>query len=113
MKIIYYNKKIKLDAKKVSFFAKFIGLMFKSSNTENLLFEFKDNSKAGLHSFFVFFPFLVLWLGRGNKVVDYKVCLPFRWRISTEKPFVKVIELPFNNKNRKIVDFFVGKERFK
>ena len=113
MHFYYKEKRFEIKADKTNFFGRFRGLMFRSRKSENLLFDFGLQGKRGLHSIFVFFPFLVLWLDRGNKVVDYKVCLPFRWRISTERPFVKVIELPFNNKNRKIVDFFVGKERFK
>jgi len=113
MKIVYKNREIEIDVRSMNSFGRFIGLMFRSRETVNLLFDFLSEGKRDLHSLFVFFPFLVLWLDGKNNLIDHKICLPFKWKISTEKPFVKVVELPFNNKNKKIIDFFVGKERFK
>src|SRR3989344_2981150 len=110
MKIFYKNKKIEIPAKKVSPFGKISGLMFKSRNTENLLFEFKKNTNLRIHSFFVFFPFLAVWLNKKNKVIEIKIVRPFSFSIKPKKLFSKLVELPFNNKNKKNIKFLVGKK---
>lgn len=108
MKILFKKKKIEIPVRSVPFFS--FGLMFKTKNTQNLFFKkiFPENSS--LTSWFVFFPFLILWLDKNNKVIDMKVAKPFEWKISTEKRFSHVVELPFNNKNKKILNFVVGKK---
>jgi len=110
MKILYKKKKIEVSARKVSKFGKFSGLMFKTKNSENLLFEFKKETKMQIHSFFVFFNFLAIWLDKKNRVVDFKKVNPFTPKISPNKSFSRLIEIPFNNKNKKIIRFFVGKK---
>ena len=109
MKIIYKNKKIKIPVKKVSALGKITGLMFKSGKTENLLFVFGEKTKMKIHSFFVFFNFLVLWINDEGKVLEWRVIKPFTLGVSAKKVFSKLIEIPINKKNRKIVKFFVGK----
>ncbi len=109
MIIKYNNKKINLFVKKVSFFGKIFGLMFRGKNTSNLLFEFKKNTQMAIHSYFVFFDFLVIWLDKNNKVLELKIVTPFSFNISSKKSFAKLVELPINNKNKKIIEFFVGK----
>lgn len=111
MKVYFTGKSINIDAKKASFLGRSTGLMFRSRNTDNLLFEFKTATRISFHSFFVFFPFLVLWLDEQNRVIDYKICKPFEMKISTRKSFKKVIELPLNRNNSHIVHFFVGKRK--
>lgn len=110
MEIIYKNKKIKIPVKKVSSFGKITGLMFRSNKTENLLFEFKEKTKIHIHSYFVFFDFLVIWLNEKNKVVEFKYVNPFYLSIKSKKPFSKLIEIPLNNKNKEITKFFVGRK---
>lgn len=109
--IIYHNKKkINIERlKKLNIFQRFTGLMFRSSNTERLLFEFSFNSRIAIHSFFVFFPFLAIWLDGKNRVVEFKMVRPFLPSIKPAKKFKKLIELPLNNDNKKIIGFFVGK----
>jgi len=87
--------------------------MFKSYETGNLLFQFEKKGRYPIHSFFVFFPFLVLWLNNKNKVIEYKLVKPFKFRVVPKRHFSKIIEIPVNTRNKKIIKFFVGKERFK
>lgn len=111
MKIYLKKKKIEIPAKSVSSFGKFLGLMFRTKNTGNLLFSFNKNTKMPIHSLFVFFKFLAIWLDKKNKVIEFKIIKPFSPKISPRKPFSKLIEVPFNGKNRKILKFFVdGKD---
>ena len=110
MKISYKKKKIQIPVKKISEFGKIFGLMLKTKNTENLLFEFKKDTKLKIHSFFVFFPFLAVWLDEKNSFVDLRIVKPFSFAVSPKEPFRKLIEIPFNNKNKKILRFLVDKK---
>lgn len=107
------GRKIKIKTLKLSSFGKVFGLMFRTSDCDNILFEFDTDEKMAFHSFFCFFPFLILWLDEKNNVLDWKIVHPFELRISTSKSFRKVVEIPLNKRNMKVVHFFVGKERFK
>ena len=109
MIVEYKKERINIPVKKVSSFGKILGLMFKAKNTENLLFEFRKKTKMSIHSFFVFFPFLAIWLDDENKVINFKIIKPFTLKVKPKKPFSKLVEVPFNNKNKKILGFFVGK----
>ena len=104
-----YNKKIiNLKVKKCNFFEKLRGLMFRRRNTENLLFEFKKPGKTKIHSFFVFFPFVVVWLDNDNKIVEIRIVKPFTFYINSKKSFKKIIEIPMNEKNSKTIKSLVG-----
>jgi len=114
MKIHFKKKSFSLEAKKVSSFGKFLGLMFKSRNTGNLLFEFHPLEPRAIHSFFVFFPFLAIWLDRNNKVLEWNLVKPFTFVVTPKNSPAKLIELPLNEKNREIFGLFVDKkETFK
>ena len=111
MIIKYKNKKINVRVKRASSLGKFTGLMFKSKNTENLLFDFKNDIKMAIHSYFVFFPFLAVWVNDKNEVLEWKVVEPFISIVKPKKPFRKLVEVPFNSANLGIIDFFVGKRK--
>jgi uncharacterized membrane protein (UPF0127 family) len=105
----YKNKEIKLNVKVCNLFEKFKGLMFvKKEKAKILLFNFKKNTKISLHSYFVFFPFIVLWLDDKNKIVDFRLINSFKFFISSKKSFSKIIEIPCNNKYGKIIKLFLS-----
>lgn len=105
----YKKRKFQIKAKKLSEFGKFIGLMFSSrENAKALLFEFKNSGKIDFHSFFVFFPFLAVWLDNKNNVLDVQIIKPFRINFSSGKPYSKLLEIPVNNTYRKVVRILVG-----
>lgn len=107
--IDFKGKKFLLDVKKYGFFKRFRGLMFrKKENANALLFEFDKKTNLSLHSFFVFFSFLVLWLDDKNNIVDIKKCKPFQFRIITDKKFSKIVEIPLNKRYKKISRLLVG-----
>ena len=108
--INYRGKKFKLYVRKLSSVGKYMGLMFKRSKTKNLLFEYAKNSKTGIHSFFVFFEFFIIWLDDKNNILDFRIVKPFEFYINTKKEFRKFIEIPLNAENRKIVEFFFGRK---
>ena len=84
------------------------GLMFTSKkNAKALIFEFKSKSREPIHSFFVFFSFVGVWLDKNNKILQIKVVRPFQLSVSSEKPFSKLIEIPMNKKNHRLVKSLV------
>lgn len=110
--IIKLNKrKIKLDVIEAGFFMKFRGLMFRSLENSCILL-FDNASNIAIHSYFVFFDFLVLWLDRENNVVDWEVVKPFSVYEKSNKEFYKIIEIPVSRRYHSIVDVIV-EERFK
>ncbi len=113
--LFHKRKKIYIDLKKTNFISKGIGLTFKSKNTSNLLFEFpkKVTWQGNLTSIFVFFPFIALWLDSKNKVIHKKIIKPFKFSISLNKPFNKIVEIPINVRNKKIIKNFLTEGEFK
>ncbi len=90
MEIIYNKKKIEIPIKKSLGIR---GLMFRrKNNAPILLFE----NVGALHSFFVFFPFIALWLDKNNNVVDLKIVKPFTLIVKSEKKSKKIIEISIN-----------------
>ena len=114
MRIFYKKRALEVDVKSVSILGKAIGLMFKRKSTDVLLFNFHAKAKRGIHSLFVFFPFIAVWLDDKNKVIEIRVVKPFTFSVVPSKKFVKLIEIPFNRENKRLAVFLVGKkETFK
>ena len=107
--VFYKDKKVKISVKRVSNFGKYVGLMFSSSKKQNLLFDFSRERAVAIHSLFVFYPFLALWLNEKNKIMEITIIKPFTFLIVPKNRPSKLVEIPLNEKNRKIIEFFVGK----
>ena len=90
MIIKYKNKKLNIKVRKVSEFGKFSGLMFRTSRTKNLLFDFSKELRLSIHSIFVFFKFLIVWLDKNNKVIEYKIVTPFTVAVLPKKTIQKI-----------------------
>ncbi len=103
LKLYIKGKKIIVEGlERCGLIKKVIGLMFSRRERANaLLFDFGEN-RVGIHSFFVFFPFLAIWLDNDSNVVEHKMVYPFTPFITSNKEFSKLIEIPFNEKYRKI-----------
>lgn len=109
MKIKHQGKTIEIAVKNTTFLRRYSGLMFRTNQTQNLYFEFLSSELAAIHSYFVFFPFLALWLGENNEVVDFQMVEPFTFLSKPRKPSRKLIEIPLNKQNEKIFKIFVDK----
>lgn len=107
MIIRYKTKTINVPVHKVFFIG--IGLMFRGKNTNNLLFDFGKNVRMAIHSVFVFFDFLAVWLDENNQVIDVKLIKPFSLHFCPKESFFRLVEIPINEKNKEIIEFFVGK----
>lgn len=91
------------DLEKCGLIKKITGLMFKRREKANaLLFDFRESTKIGIHSLFVFFPFLAIWLDNENNVVGHKIVYPFVSFTAPDREFSKLIEIPLNKKYEKI-----------
>ena len=111
IEINYLNKKITVSVKQIGFLSRGLGLMFKSKNTENLLFSFDKDVSIIITSFFCFFSFLVIWLDKNNHVIDFKLVRPFHLSIRPKKNFRKFVEIPLNSRNKEFIELFVDKEK--
>lgn len=108
--IKFKKKKFSLDAKVCNWFEKFSGLMFSQrEKAEALLFEFKNPTKIKIHSLFVFFPFVAVWLNDKNKIVDLKTVKPFTFSFSSSRRFTKLLEIPISKKYKEICNLLVSR----
>jgi len=114
MKVNFSGKTIEIKVKKVSLLGKFLGLMFKTKNTKTLLFNFNKFDGKNIHSLFVFFPFLAVWLDENNKVIKREIVRPFTLLIKAPKKTKRLIEIPLNKSNKELLSRLVDKrEKFK
>lgn len=103
----FRGRKFSFTAKKCSIFSS--GLMFRSRKTRPCLFKFPKPNKFKITSFFVFFPFLAIWLDDKNKVLEIKVVGPFTFEITPKHPSSRLLEVPLNRENAREVKFLVDK----
>ena len=94
IKVGFKGKSLIVKARELSPIEMLTGLMFRGRNCNNLLFDFKGEGRFAIHSWFVFFPFLAVWLDAGNKVR-------------------KLIEVPLNRENTDVISLFSDGERSK
>lgn len=83
--------------------------MFKTKETESLIFDFSDSEYFGIHSYFVFFRFLAVWLDEKNNLIHSQIVPPFTFLIRAPQKSHRLLEIPLNGKNRKFMRFFDGK----
>jgi len=106
VKLNYKRKKIEFEVDRAEGIKKFTGLMLKKPNTNALLFEFENETRQAIHSFFC--PdFLALWLDKNNKIIEYKLILGNKLSVRPKKKFTKLLEIPLNKKYSTLVNFFI------
>lgn len=108
MKVNYRGKEIEIPVRKLEKWEMGLGLMFRSRESKNLLFEFSSPKRRAIHSYFVFFDFLAVWI-RGGRVLECRVVRPFTFSAVPKEKFDTLIEIPVDKRNMKIVDFFLKK----
>jgi len=110
----FNGTKFEIDLKVCNFLEKFTGLMFsRRKSAKALLFNFKNPTKIKLHSWFVFFPFVVLWLDDKNRIIEFKIVKPFRFSVAPEKTFSKIIEIPISKNYEKITKILCSSSRIR
>ncbi len=106
IKFKHKDKTFSLDVKKAKIYG--MGLMFKTKNTKSLLFEFEKPTELSITSLFVFFPFVAVWLDKNNKIIEVRKIRSFTLAVSPKKSFSKLVEIPANKYNKKIIKLLVG-----
>ena len=106
----FKNKRINLNVVKVSFFGRIRGLIFsRREKAKNLLFEFRKPTPIKIHSFFVFYDFIAIWFDENGRIIEKKIIKPFNFGYSPSKKFTRLVEIPINKRNLKVVKTLVGK----
>lgn len=101
------GKKVAIDVSRCSLIGKGVGLMFSGRENANvLLFEFKNPNRVGIHSYFVFFDFLAVWVDVDDNVVQVDRVKPWVSYLRPKKAYVRLIEIPVNKKNEELVGKF-------
>jgi uncharacterized membrane protein (UPF0127 family) len=114
IQIIDGGRKFKIDVEELGFFGRFSGLMFSRRESANvLLFDFKNNVNTPIHSLFVFYPFVALWLDEKNNVIEKMVVYPWNLKVSPSVGFRRLVEIPISLRYKKIIDFVVGEKGLK
>ena len=109
IRLNYGKTKFDLNLKVCNSFEKISGLMFtRREKAKALLFNFDKPTKNRIHSWFVFFNFIGIWLDEDGKIIKFEVVKPFRFMIRPKKNYSKLIEIPINQKYSKIVETLVG-----
>lgn len=72
-----------------------------------LLFEFNKNTSLEIHSFFVSFSFLALWLDEKNNLLEKKIVKPNKIKIKPKEKYRKLVEIPLNRKFDDIISNLV------
>lgn len=106
--VYYKNKKISLEAHECTFFEKGIGLMFsRKENARVLEFAFDNDVLMGIHSYFVFFDFLAVWVDSRDRVIQVDRVKPWVRFLRPKKEYRRLIEIPINKKNMDLVKQFM------
>lgn len=102
----FKGKRININARVCDGLKKYFGLMFTSrEKAVSLLFNFNREGKWGIHSFFVWFNFVVVWLDKKNNIIEARVVKPFTFLIRPKKSFTKLVEIPINKRYEELLKF--------
>ena len=86
------------------------GLMFSRSTHSPLLFSFPV--PLAIHSLFVFYPFLAVWMTKENRILRVDVVKPFCFHVSPPSRARRLLEVPLHVRYSSFGTFLVGKTRF-
>ena len=94
MKVLIPCKRVNLGIPgKKSIFSNF-GLMFRKKPQHNILFEFREDVQHRITSYFVYEPFLAIFLDQDNVVIDCRVIHPWVLGYKPCVKYRKVLEVP-------------------
>ena len=91
-KFKYRDKEFKFDVNECNdVLSQARGLMFRKKS-KPLLFIFKNKKRRPIHSFFCV-PFIAIWFD-GNKIIDVKKIMPWKFSVKPRDEFDKLLEIP-------------------
>jgi len=108
--IKYGEKEIKIEVGLCRGLHQLRGMMFRKRLTARaILFNFRRKSRPAIHSYFVSFPFIAVWLNAKNKVIDHGIVEPKRLWIVPDKPCYSLLEIPINKyyRERGLIEWFL------
>ncbi|MBM3230614.1 hypothetical protein FJZ22_03115 [Candidatus Pacearchaeota archaeon] len=86
------------------------GLMCTRSSHTPLYFKLRF--PFSIHSFFVFYPFFAVWIGKRNRILRTDLVSPFTFHISPPDGTTGLLEIPVHTKYTSQGTFLVGKKQF-
>jgi uncharacterized membrane protein (UPF0127 family) len=105
-------KEIELNV--VPWYLEWLGLMFsRREKARALVFDFKKPVKIPIHSFFVRYEFIAIWLDHFGKIIEIRKVKPWSFRVFPSRSFVKLIEIPCNSEYEDICKALVEDKTFK
>ena len=106
------KKSVKIEGQVCdNIFSQARGLMFRSkSKAPILIFKFGRDVREPIHSLFVPFSFVSIWLDKDFKVVEKRKVKPWKFYVCPRKNFRYFVEIPITEGNKQILDDI---ERFK
>ena len=105
----YGDKDYSLDFIDCNFLKRISGLTFtRRSKAKALLFDFKKPVFTSIHSLFVFFDFVAIWLDEKGNVVDLRVVRPWTFSVCPTIKFNKLLEIPINDSYFEVCRSLVG-----
>lgn len=108
------GKSMSFSVRRQNAVTQFIGLMFSTKRTDMRLFSYNKEKIVPIHSWFVFYPFLIAWLDSENRIIEFRVVKPFNSLVIPNKKSKAFIEIPIDAKYSKEIRFIVGnRQRFK
>ncbi len=110
MRVLLGKKSALVDVTHVSLLESIRGLMFTRSLHIPLFFPLRF--PLSIHSLFVFYPFLAVWISEQRSVLRVDTVFPFTLHISPPDGAKGLLEIPIHVKNTKIGSFLVGKRTF-
>lgn len=112
MKIKIENN-FSVDVKECNELEKITGLMFifRKNKAKALSFSFKETTRMAIHSLFVFFPFLAVWMDEKNRINEIRIVKPFNFLVRPKKNFKTLVEIPLNKEYAEIVASMIDYRR--
>lgn len=105
------RRSIFADVVSVNGFTQFIGLMFSRRKTPIRLFSYGSYRRVPIHSWFVFYSFLIVWLDSKNRVIEWRVVKPFTSCVLPKRKARAFLEIPLDDKYSRELKFIVGKRQ--
>jgi uncharacterized membrane protein (UPF0127 family) len=103
------KRKLLLNIKKQSFFEIGRGLLFYSREKAPILMYKSNNPKLdAIHSWFVNFPFLAIWLDKNNNILEIRRIDPWKIHANHDGNWNKLIEVPISKRYDDKIKLLVG-----
>lgn len=112
--LAFGSRKLLIELNVVPKSLEWLGLMFsRREKAEALIFEFSKPVKLKIHSMFVNYPFIAIWLNSLGEIIEIRKIYPWNFGVVPSEKFVKLIEIPCSDKYNYICSMLVEDKRFK